>query len=97
MDTEMFNLARLLANDLRSQMKPNIQLYKTGNMRANVHIVAIEDDYIDVVIATDYASYTNTRGRMAGWVDSVVDRVCRAYCSNNNVENEAISGLISYK
>lgn len=94
---EMFNLAIRLANELRAQMIPNVQLYKTGNMRASVQVVAIEEDYVDVVIATDYASYTNSRGRMAGWVDSVVDRVCRAYAGDNGVENDKISGIISYQ
>ena len=57
----------------------------------------VEEDYVDVVIATDYASYTNSRGRMAGWIDSVVDRVCRAYAGDNGVDNQAISGIISYE
>lgn len=93
----MVNLANVLSNELRAQMIPNIQLYKTGNMRASVQVIAINENYVDVVIATDYASYTNTRGRMAGWIDSVVDRVCRAYAGDNGVENDKISGLISYE
>ena len=94
---EMLNLGIVLANELQVQMIPNVQLYRTGNMRANGKVVTIEESYVDVVIATDYALYTNSRGRMAGWIDRVVDKVCRAYAENNAVDNSNISGMISYE
>ena len=97
MQEDLVNLANFVATELRAMMIPNKQLYRTGNMQSSVAVVAIEQDYIDIVIATDYASFTNTHGRMAGWVDKCVDRCCRSYCSNNNVENDAISGLITYE
>lgn len=97
MDADMLNLANFIASELRAQMIPNVQLYRTGNMQASVVPVVIEEDYIDIVIATDYASYTNTRGRMAGWIDKTIDRCCRCYCENNGVENTAITGFITYE
>lgn len=92
----MVNLATSIANELRAMMKPGIQLYKTGNMQGSVTVVAVNEDFIDIVIATDYASYTNTRGRMAGWVERTVDRACRSYASNNNVDNADLTGEIMY-
>lgn len=96
MDADMINLATFAASELRAMMIPNVQLYRTGNMQGSVTVVAVNEDFIDIVIATDYASFTNTRGRMAGWIERTIDRVCRAYASNNNVENESITGQIIY-
>lgn len=93
---ELLNLAQLVIGDLRAQMIPNQQLYRTGNMKSSVTIVAVNEEYVDIVIATDYASYTNTRGRLKGWIERVVDNCCRAYSSNNDVENESIVGNIDY-
>lgn len=92
----MVNLGSFIANELRAMMIPGVQLYKTGNMQGSVAVVAVNEDFIDIVIATDYASFTNTRGRMAGWVERTVDRACRAYASNNNVDNADLTGEIMY-
>lgn len=81
----MVNLAAFVASELRAMMIKDVQLYQSGNMKSNVQIAAVNDDYIDIVIATDYASYTNTRGRMAGWVERTVERCCRCYADNNDV------------
>ena len=96
MDTDMTNLAQFVASELRAMMIPGVQLYKSGTMRGSVAVVAINEQYVDIVIATDYASYTNTRGRMAGWVERTVDRCCRCYSQNNNVESQYLSGVINY-
>ena len=96
MDIDMINFAQFAAAELRAMMIPNVQLYRTGNMQSSVTVVTVNDDFIDIIIATDYASYTNTRGKHAGWIDKTIDRVCRAYASNNNVENESIVGEIIY-
>lgn len=96
MDVDMINLAMFAASELRAMMIPNVQLYRTGNMQGSVTVVAVNDNFIDIIIATDYASYTNTRGKHAGWIERTIDRVCRAYASNNNVENESIVGQIIY-
>lgn len=96
MDVDMLNLGTFIASELRAMMIPGVQLYKTGNMQGSVTVVAVGEDFIDIVIATDYASYTNTRGKMAGWVERTVDRACRAYASNNNVDNVDLTGTILY-
>lgn len=96
MDNDLVNLANFVASELRAMMIPGVQLYRTGNMQGSVNVVAVGEDFIDIVIATDYASFTNTRGRHAGWVEQTIDRVCRAYASNNNVDNESIVGQIIY-
>ena len=96
MDIDMVNLAIFIADELRKMMIPEVQLYQSGDMQSSVAVVAIEEDYIDVVIATDYASYTNTRGRMAGWVERTIDRCCRCYAEDNDVTNESLNGIIEY-
>ena len=97
MDIDMVNLASFIASELRKMMIPEVQLYQSGEMQSSVAVVAIEEDYIDVVIATDYASYTNTRGRMAGWIERTIDRCCRCYSDNNDVSNETLNGIITYE
>lgn len=96
MDIDMVNVGRFIAAELRAMMIPNVQLYQSGNMRNSVVVVTVNEDFVDIIIATDYASYTNTRGKMAGWIERTIDRCCRAYASNNNTENELISGTIYY-
>ena len=92
----MVNLAQFVASELRAMMIPNVQLYRTGNMQGSVTVVSVNEDFIDIIIATDYASYTDTRGKHAGWIEQTVDRACRAFCSNNNVDNEFLNGQIIY-
>lgn len=94
MDGDLINLANHIASELRAMMIPNVQLYRTGNMKGSVTIVTVDDNFVDIVIATDYASFTNTRGRHAGWVEKTVDRACRAYASNNKVDNANLTGQI---
>ncbi len=96
MDSDMVNLGQFVASELRAMMIPGKQLYQSGNMRGSVTVVTVNDEFVDIVIATDYASYTNTRGRMAGWIERTVDRCCRCYAENNNVESEQLNGMISY-
>lgn len=97
MDDDMVNLANFIASELRMMMIPNVQLYQSGNMQQSVVVVAVNEEYIDIVIATDYASYTNTRGKHTGWVNRTIDRCCRCYAENNNVENEFLQGIITYQ
>ena len=91
----MVNLAVFIADGLQKVMHTGY-LYVTGNMQRSVTVVAVNEDFIDIVIATDYASYTNERGKTAGWVEKHVDRLCRAYASNNNVDNADLTGEIMY-
>ena len=97
MNYEMINLAAFIASELRAMMIPNVQLYQSGNMKSSVAVVAIEEGYIDIVIATDYASFTNTRGKNAGWINRTIDRCCRCYSENNGVESETLNGIITYE
>lgn len=97
MDDDMVNLANFIASELRKMMIPTVQLYQSGGMYLSVAVVAVNEEYIDIVIATDYASYTNTRGKHAGWVNRTIDRCCRCYAENNNVENEFLQGIITYQ
>ena len=92
----MVNLAQFAASELRAMMIPNVQLYRTGNMQGSVVVASVDENFIDIIISTDYASFTNTRGRHTGWIEQTIDRVCRAYASNNNVENSGIVGQIIY-
>lgn len=96
MNVDMQNFAIFLESELRAMCIPNVQLYKTGNMKASITAVQIGEDFLDIVIATPYASFTNIRGRNAGWIERTVDRACRCFASNNNVENLNLMGLITY-
>ncbi len=94
MDTDwgaMLNLALFIKGELQAQMIPHQQLYRTGNMRSSVEVVEIDNRYVDIVIATEYASFTNTRGRTAGWIEKTLDRACRCY--SENVSNELTEGI----
>lgn len=79
MDIDMVNLGVFMASELRAMMIPGVQLYKSGNMRGSVNVVTVNDDYLDIVIATDYASFTNEKGRTAGWIEKTIDRCCRCF------------------
>lgn len=94
MNEHLVNLAKVVASQLRDYMVPNKRLYITGNMRRSVAVIAIDDENVDVVIATDYASYTNTRGRFAGWVQSTTSKAIQAYCSAQRVEDLTAFGII---
>ena len=90
MNIDVINFANFVASELRAQMIPNVQLYRTGNMFRSVMVVSVDDQFIDVVIATSYASDTNEKGRNAGWIERVVDRCSRCYSSNNQVDPNSL-------
>ena len=96
MDNDMVNLAVFIKTELEKMCIKDKQLYVSGNMQASMTVVAVNEEFVDIVIATDYASFTNERGRMAGWIERTVDKACRTYAENNNVENEQLQGIISY-
>ena len=96
MNLEMQNLANELANNLRAMCIKGQQLYKTGNMKASIMVVQVDENYCDIVIATPYASFTNTRGKLAGWIERSITNTCRAFASNNNVEDLNLMGQITY-
>lgn len=88
-DEELLNYAIDLALEISNYMIPDKRLYVSGNMQKSVSVVYVDDNTIDVVIATDYASYTNERGKWAGWVQRVVDEKSRRYSehvSNNSAD-----------
>lgn len=96
MNLDMQNLAFLLASDLRAQCIEGKQLFQTGNMKASIDVVQIGEDYVDIIIATPYASFTNTHGRLAGWIERTVAHTCRAFASNNDVSDANLTGQITY-
>lgn len=96
MDIMMRNLVTVLTAELRAMCVPNKQLYRTGNMKASIATLHIDESFVDIIIATPYASFTNERGKMAGWIEKTVSRTCRCFASNNNVEDFNIIGQITY-
>ena len=93
MNPDLINIANVVASELRAQMVPNIRLYRTGNMKRSVATIVVDDENVDVVIATDYASYTDTRGRFAGWVSGTVAKACAIICTENGVDDLSAFGL----
>lgn len=94
-DINIFSFANFLASELRAQCIPGKKLYITGNMKRSIVTIAINNDTIDVVIATDYASYTNTRGKQEGWVERTIRNCARCYSQCNQVSEDALNGLIA--
>lgn len=94
MNDHVVNLAKVVAAELRAQMVPGKRLYRTGNMKRSVSVIMVDDKNIDVVIATDYASYTNTRGKFAGWVQTTTAKAVQAYCSAQNVTDLSAFGIV---
>ena len=92
---ELLNFANFLCSELRAMCIKGKQLYVTGNMQRSIVTLTINDDNIDIIIATSYASYTNTRGKMAGWVEKTIQRCSRCYAQNNNVDDDAINGIVA--
>ena len=97
MNSDLVNLARVIASEMRAHMVPNKRLYRTGNMKRSVAVIAIDEKTVDVVIATDYASYTNERGKWAGWVQKMTAQAVAAYCSAQNVEDLTAFGIVTPK
>ena len=87
MDEEIINFAQFIAQELSMVGVPDKRLYRTGNMMHNIRVVAIGEDFVDIIIATDYASYTNLRGKWAGWVEKTIREASRCYAENNDIED----------
>jgi len=81
-DEDLLNAAAWLVNGLQSVMVPGY-LLRTGNMQRSVMIYQIGENFIDVVIAVDYASYTNEGNKKtSGWLETHVPRIMRAYADH---------------
>lgn len=94
MNAELVNLAKVVASELRAQMVPNKRLYRTGNMKRSVAVVSVDEETIDVIVATPYASYTNERGRFSGWVQSATAKAVSAFLSAKNVDDLSAFGIV---
>ena len=70
----MFNLANVIVSELQASSP-----YKTGKMRASIALVMFDGNFIDIVVATDYASYVNAKGKHQGWIERVLERSISAY------------------
>lgn len=87
MEDTLINFALFVASELSKVGVPDKKLYRTGNMMSSITAVVVDENTVDVIIATDYASFTNTRGKWAGWVESNIQRIAHAYSDNNNVSD----------
>lgn len=97
MNSDLVNLARNIASQMRGYMVKDKRLWRSGNMRRSIAVIAIDEKTVDVVIATDYASYTNERGKWAGWVQKMTAQAVAAYCSARNVEDLTAFGIVTPK
>lgn len=91
MNEDLVNLADFIATELSAVGIPKKKLYQTGNMMSSITPVSVGDNYLEIVIATDYASFTNLRGKWAGWVEQNVARILRCY------QTENITDLANYE
>lgn len=85
---EFLAFATFLASELRASSP-----YKTGNMQRSIATVVVDDNAIDVVIAVDYASYVNDKGKHKEWVERVVNRCSRCYFQNNVDDTSMKTGI----
>lgn len=89
-DEELINAATFYIAELRASMIPNVKLYRSGNMQSSVVVGQVGEDFIDIIIGVPYASFTNDRGKWAGWVQKVLARASRCY--SPNVKDESTDG-----
>lgn len=91
MNVDMQNLANEIASELRA-----VSPYRTGNMRASISVLQVDENYCDIIIGVPYASFVNQKGIHQGWIERSVANTCRAFASNNNVEDLNLTGMITY-
>lgn len=91
MNLDMQNLANEIVNNLKA-----VSPYKTGNMKRSITLVQVEDTYCDIIVAVPYASFVNQKGIHQGWIERSVANTCRAFASNNNVEDLSLMGTLTY-
>jgi hypothetical protein len=91
MNNDLLNFALSAMTELQASSP-----YREGNMRRAITLVNIEggQNYVDIIIAVDYASYVNEgkpKGSKnervnKGWIEKTMERHIRAYNSNVQVE-----------
>lgn len=91
LDTEMFNYAQFITSELRASSP-----YRTGNMQRSISLVSVDNNFIDIVISVDYASYVNEQKKHYHWVQNVLDR-CSRCIAGNNVDSSALNAGVSYE
>ena len=86
-DEDLMNYAKFLCQELSAVGIPDKKLYRTGNMMHSIRVVTVGQDWVDIIIATDYASFTNSRGKWTGWIEKTIREASRCYAENNDVED----------
>lgn len=89
-NVDMINFATFLTNELRASSP-----YRTGNMQRSIALVNVDNQFIDIVISVDYASYVNEQEKHYHWIEKVIDRCARSF-AENNVDNSSLLTGISY-
>lgn len=86
--TAMINLANVIVSELQASSP-----YKTGKMRASITLVMLDGNFIDIVVATDYASYVNAKGKHEGWIERVLERSISAYIGSLPDDSSLRTGI----
>lgn len=86
--TAMINLANVIVSELQASSP-----YKTGKMRASITLVMLDGNFIDIVVAADYASYVNAKGKHEGWIERVLERSISAYIGSLPDDSSLRTGI----
>lgn len=86
--TTMINLANVIVSELQKRSP-----YKTGKMHASITLVMLDGNFIDIVVATDYASYVNAKGKHEGWIERVLERSISAYIGSLPDDSSLRTGI----
>lgn len=86
--TVMINLANVIVSELQASSP-----YKKGKMRASITPVTVDGNFIDIVVATDYASYVNAKGKHEGWIERVLERSISAYIGSLPDDSSLRTGI----
>jgi len=91
MNVTAVTMASFIANEMRASSP-----YRTGNMQRSIVTVVVDDNTVDVIVAVDYASYVNDKGKHKDWIQNVIQRCVRCVFGNDIDDASAITG-ISYE
>ena len=87
-ETTMLNLANVIVSELQAASP-----YKTGKMRASITLAMLDGNFIDIVVATDYASYVNAKGKHQGWIERVLERSISAFIGSLPDDSSLRTGI----
>lgn len=88
MNVTAVTMASFIASEMRASSP-----YRTGNMQRSIVTVVVDDNTVDVIVAVDYASYVNDKGKHKDWIKNVVERCVRCIFGNDVDDGSLLTGI----